>query len=108
MTNYDLFQRLLIEMATSFPPEEVVERAKRIVSLLKKEEPVGLPIERLGGLSVRLRHILRTAGISTVDELVKMSESEVRAFRGLGHASFFDLEDALRKAGIEWTGRTGL
>lgn len=58
-------------------------------------------IEQLD-LSVRLFNSLKRSGITTIGELMKMSEEEVMRLRSLGRKSFKELKDKLAEHGLEF------
>lgn len=69
------------------------------------EEPsskkLEMRIEQLD-LSVRLFNSLKRSGITTVGELVKLTEEEVMRFRSLGRKSFKELKEKLAEIGLEF------
>lgn len=70
-----------------------------------EEEPASkksdTKIEQLD-LSVRLFNSLKRSGITTVGELMKLSEEEVMRLRSLGRKSFKELKDKLAEHGLEF------
>ncbi len=70
-----------------------------------EEEPTSkksdTKIEQLD-LSVRLFNSLKRSGITTVGELMKLSEEEVMRLRSLGRKSFKELKDKLAEHGLEF------
>jgi DNA-directed RNA polymerase subunit alpha len=70
-----------------------------------EEEPASkksdTKIEQLD-LSVRLFNSLKRSGITTVGELIKLSEEEVMRFRSLGRKSFKELKEKLAEHGLEF------
>jgi len=70
-----------------------------------EEEPASkksdTKIEQLD-LSVRLFNSLKRSGITTVGELLKLSEEEVMRLRSLGRKSFKELKEKLAEHGLEF------
>ncbi|CDR31416.1 DNA-directed RNA polymerase subunit alpha [Acholeplasma oculi] len=70
-----------------------------------EEEPASkksdTKIEQLD-LSVRLFNSLKRSGITTVGELMKLSEEEVMRLRSLGRKSFKELKEKLAEHGLEF------
>ncbi len=71
----------------------------------EEEEPASkksdTKIEQLD-LSVRLFNALKRSGITTVGELLKLSEEEVMRLRSLGRKSFKELKEKLAEHGLEF------
>ncbi|MBN3490929.1 DNA-directed RNA polymerase subunit alpha [Acholeplasma equirhinis] len=71
----------------------------------EEEEPASkksdTKIEQLD-LSVRLFNSLKRSGITTVGELLKLSEEEVMRLRSLGRKSFKELKEKLAEHGLEF------
>lgn len=85
---------------------EISEKAQEQEFIYERdEEPeskkLELKIEQLD-LGVRLFNSLKRAGISTIGDLLKLSEEEVMRFRNLGRKSFKELKEKLAEHDLEF------
>ena len=67
----------------------------------KKEKVLEMSIEELE-LSVRSYNCLKRANISTVEDLISKSESEMMKVRNLGKKSFDEVTNKLRSLGLDF------
>lgn len=85
---------------------EISEQAQQTDFIFEsEEEPVNkkleMKIEQLD-LSVRLFNSLKRSGISTVAQVVRLTEEDVMRFRSLGKKSFKELKEKLEEHGLEF------
>jgi DNA-directed RNA polymerase subunit alpha len=73
----------------------VDEKSVEIEEILKKS------VDELE-LSVRSANCLKLAGINTIDELVKKSESEMLKYRNFGKKSLKEINDILKTMGLDF------
>ena len=67
----------------------------------KKEKVLEMPIEELE-LSVRSYNCLKRAGISTVEELISKSQTDMMKVRNLGKKSFDEVTEKLHSLGLDF------
>ncbi len=80
------------------PPVPVISRGIG-AGLLLTEEQRNMPIGELG-LSIRTYNALRRTGISTVGELLELTEDEILSLRNFGPKSYEEVRQRLEEFGI--------
>ncbi len=105
------FDRITLEVLTdgSITPEEAFQRSVSILigqfSALRSEDATREDQEKsdeaeLGMFSARTRKILAAYEIRTLSDIAALSESEVKAFSGMGEKGFEEVDSALKAAGL--------
>lgn len=84
--------------------EKVHTELAQTIFRLAQEDENGAQLEDLE-LSVRTYHILKRAGIDTIEQLVKKSPEEVAVIRGMGRRSYEEIENALQTIGMQLGGQ---
>ena len=98
----------LVDVGIDNAPEWAYRVADAMIatSVTSKPEqpPLSWPINRLK-LSVRSRRTLERMNISTVSELVRVSEAVLLTQRNTGAVSVNEIAERLASHGIEWVAR---
>ena len=90
------------KVETTLPrAKEVKAIADSIISLAIKEKVLEMSIEELE-LSVRSYNCLKRANISTVEDLISKSETEMMKVRNLGKKSFDEVTAKLHSLGLDF------
>lgn len=71
-----------------------------LLSKLKKAHDVDVKAIRDLKLRVRTENCLKSAGISSIDELMKMSDNELLKIPNLGRMDLNGIREALQKIGV--------
>ena len=60
------------------------------------------------GLAAPARHALEAAGVTTLEDVARMSEAELRGLQGMGPRAIGQLREALAIRGLTFQAKRGL